>query len=49
MGSHWEKTLLADEMMVSDASKSDTLFTELTLSFLKDTGFYTEIDVSFAD
>jgi leishmanolysin len=34
LGSHWEKTLLSDEIMISDSAQSDALLTELTLSFL---------------
>ena len=39
-GSHWEKRIFGDELMVAQATSSYTPLSDVTLALLKDTGFY---------
>ncbi|EGR31787.1 leishmanolysin family protein, putative [Ichthyophthirius multifiliis] len=44
--SHWEKTILFDELMTADSSDRKSLLSIFTIALLKDTGYYAEIDES---
>ena len=39
-GSHFERTLLYDELMTGDFVEDGSLYSIMTLSYLTDTGFY---------
>ncbi|EGR27298.1 leishmanolysin family protein, putative [Ichthyophthirius multifiliis] len=48
ISSHWEKTVIFNEMMVGD-DVSDSVLSIFTIALLKDTGFYTEVNENMAD
>ncbi|EGR27277.1 leishmanolysin family protein, putative [Ichthyophthirius multifiliis] len=47
-GSHWEKTLLSNEMMNGESVPTDAALSIFTVSLLRDTGFFAEINENFA-
>lgn len=47
-GSHWERTTLFNEMMTA-SSIEDASYSEFTLAFLQDTGFYHSVDRKLAE
>ena len=46
--SHWERKVFLDEMMTASSFASGLKISPLTLSMLYDTGFYQQVDLSFA-
>ncbi|EGR31372.1 leishmanolysin family protein, putative [Ichthyophthirius multifiliis] len=45
--SHWEKTIILNEIMQSETVITDASLSVLTASLLKDTGFYADINENF--
>jgi hypothetical protein len=45
-GSHWEKSVLMNELMASSLSGFDSMYTRFTLAYLKDSNWYAEVDLS---
>ena len=45
MDSHWEKSILFNDFMVADAVHADSLYTQFSLAFLKDTNWYAHVDM----
>lgn len=43
LGSHWERTILQNEMMAAQAINTDSAFSVFTIALLKDTGFYESV------
>ncbi len=49
LGSHWERTILNNEIMNAIASNTDAYFSKFTFALLKDTNWYADIDMSKSD
>ena len=49
MGSHWERTILLDEIMTGEAVATDAQLSIFTIALLKDTGFFAEVNENMAD
>ncbi|EGR29768.1 leishmanolysin family protein, putative [Ichthyophthirius multifiliis] len=49
IGSHWEKTILFDELMTADSSGREFILSIFTIAVLKDTGYYAEVNESMAN
>lgn len=43
LGSHWERTLIQNEIMTAQAISTDSVFTNFTIALLKDTGYYESV------
>lgn len=48
-GSHWERSVYYNEFMTASSSNSADLISGLTLNFLKDTGYFSYVDLNLAD
>ncbi|EAR96056.1 leishmanolysin family protein (macronuclear) [Tetrahymena thermophila SB210] len=48
-GSHWESTVVSDEIMKSTVIKTNFYLSVFTIALLKDTGFYSQVNDSMAD
>ncbi|EGR31368.1 leishmanolysin family protein, putative, partial [Ichthyophthirius multifiliis] len=48
-GSHWERTVIYNEMMTGASVSTDSVFSIFTIALLKDTGFYPEVNENMAD
>ncbi|EGR32455.1 leishmanolysin family protein, putative [Ichthyophthirius multifiliis] len=48
-GSHWEKTILFDELMVAYSSGKESQLSVFTIALLRDTGYYAEVNESMAN
>jgi proprotein convertase subtilisin/kexin type 5 len=46
LGSHWERTILNNEIMNAIASNTDAFYSKFTFALLKDTNWYLNIDMS---
>ncbi len=44
MGSHWEITVIFNEIMVSKSISTHAIFSLFTIALLKDTGYYFEVN-----
>jgi hypothetical protein len=44
LGSHWERTILNNEIMNAIASNTDAYFSYFTFALLKDTNWYALVD-----
>ncbi len=49
MGSHWERTVIYNELMTGAASLTDAVLSVFTIALLKDTGFYPEVNEAMSD
>jgi|NOAtaT_7_FD_contig_61_3403036_length_1270_multi_2_in_0_out_0_2 hypothetical protein len=48
VGSHWEKTILNNEVMTSSLTAERPAYSALTLALLKDTNWYTYVEETMA-
>jgi hypothetical protein len=48
VGSHWETIVFENEYMTASAIKS-TSYSQITLSLLRDTGWFASVDFNIAD
>ncbi|EGR31674.1 leishmanolysin family protein, putative, partial [Ichthyophthirius multifiliis] len=49
ISSHWEKTVIFNEIMVGSEVVSNSVLSIFTIALLKDTGFYPEVNENMAD
>ncbi|EGR33995.1 leishmanolysin family protein, putative [Ichthyophthirius multifiliis] len=49
IGSHWERTIISNEMMTGSVITVNRVFSIFTIAALKDTGFYPEVNENMSD
>lgn len=49
IGSHWERTIIQNEVMTASITFEGNILTIFTVSLLKDTGFWNDVNENFTN